>query len=29
MRDIATKSNTREIIERHGFTFKKVLDKTS
>ncbi len=23
MRDIATKSNTREIIERHGFTFKK------
>ena len=23
MRDIATKSNTKEIIERHGFTFKK------
>ena len=23
MRDIATKSNTKEIIEKHGFTFKK------
>lgn len=23
MRDIASKSNTKEIIERHGFTFKK------
>ena len=23
MRDIATKSNTEEIIEKHGFTFKK------